>query len=94
MKLLSKQAEELIAVNLEGSKQGTISAEVTLGDMAIDSPDVEVDMETADGNLIAHIRIPNMARFDLLVEKGDIKALKGLMSGSVIKFFIGALMKG
>lgn len=86
MKLLSKENEELAEVTLSGGKDTPLKAEMTIGDISISSPDIETDITKVDDDLQVAIRIPGLVNFKLLVEPGDVKALKGMMSKDVLKF--------
>lgn len=93
MKLLSIEGEELASLCLEGAKKEPLRATIGIGTIRFETTS-EVFMEYKDDVLVGHIRIPGKVKFDLIVEKSDIKALKTVMDGDVIKFMISALMRG
>ena len=90
MKVLSKENEQLVDVALAGGKNEPIKAQVNIGDMVIDAPDVETTMTRAGDCLETAIRIPGMLNFKLLLEPSDIKAMKSLMSKDVLRFMMKA----
>ena len=91
MKLFTSEGEELVDIGLEGGKDQPRRAIIDAGDVHMETTS-EVSMERRGGTLIAHIRVPGKVKFDLAVEKKDVKALKSLASGDVIKFMMGCLM--
>ena len=91
MKLLTVEGEELVDVGLEGGKDQPLKAIIAAGDVRVETTS-EVSMERKDGKLIAHIRVPGKVKFDLALEKKDVKALKGMATGDVIRFMAGCFM--
>ncbi len=86
MKVLSKENEQLVDVALTGGKDVPLKAHVTMGELSFDSPDVQTAMEKVGDNLETSIRVPGLVNFKLLLEPGDVKALKGMMGKDVLKF--------
>jgi len=93
VKLLSKTGEELARVDVQSGKGEPLSAKVTMGDMVIESPEVEMSLEKVGEDLVAHVRIPGMVNFAVAVEPADVGALKGMMSKDVLKFMMGAFFR-
>ena len=92
MKLLSTENEELAIISLQGNKnESSLGAEVNIGEMTFKT-NTEISMERTKEGLIAHIRVPGIVKFSLLVEQQDIKALKGLMNKDVLGFAVKSLM--
>ncbi|MDR3052923.1 MAG: hypothetical protein LBU48_03565 [Coriobacteriales bacterium] len=95
MKVLTVQGEELATIALKGGKGQPLTSTVKVPELGVQvTQQVEISTERCAEGLILHVRIPGTAKLDALLEPADVSALKGLMSGSMIKFFIGALLKG
>lgn len=91
MLLLSKEDEKLAAITLSGGKEQPFCATVQLGQTTLNSPDVDLSIVKGDGGLEARIRVPGVANFKVLLQKEDVKALKGLMNKDALGFFMKAM---
>ena len=92
MRLQSKQGVDLATVTLfEGN--GALSAQVALGESKLTTPEVETSIKKVGSDLVAHIRVPGVANFNLVLEPSDIKALKGMMNKDAIGFMMSAFFK-
>lgn len=91
MLLLSKESEQLASVTLSGGKGEPMSARVQVGEAVISSPDLDVSIGKAEGGLEVRVRVPGAVNFKVLLEKEDVKALKGLMNKEALGFFMKAL---
>jgi len=93
MRLLSVENEELATISFEGGNGKPLKAIIDAGDLHFET-ESQLSMERRGGDLIAHVRVPGMVKFNIALERKDVKALKGLASGDAAKFLVGALLKG
>ncbi|MCL1847254.1 MAG: hypothetical protein FWF91_04735 [Coriobacteriia bacterium] len=94
MKILTTQGEEVASVSMTVAEGGSLSAAIKAGDISIAAPPVEISIEGTPDGLIAHVRIPGIAKTDLLIEPQDVKQMmkipmKGLVSFGAKTIFSG-----
>lgn len=91
MQLLSKDNEPLATVTLTGDKGQPLQAQMQVGDTVITSPGIDVSIGKAQDGLEASMRIPGLVNFKIMLEKDDVKALKGLMNKDALGFLMKAM---
>ena len=93
MKILTTQGEEIASVSMT-VENGSLSAAVNLGDMTIAAPPVELSIEGTSDGLVAHVRIPGMAKMDLLIEPQDVKQMTKIPMKGLVSFGAKAIFSG
>ena len=88
MKLVSKDGEELATLALSAEKGEPVQATVEMLGKTIELPKTEVAFDKIESGLNVHVRIPGMVNFNIQLDKGDVKSMKGLMSGDALKFIM------
>ena|GEM_PF-2830599 len=94
MKILTTQGEEVASIAMAVEEGGCIKTAVSLGDMVLPAPPIEVNIEGTSDGLIAHIRIPGLAKMDLLVEPQDVKQMTKIPMKGLISFGAKAIFSG
>jgi len=92
MRVLAKNGMEIATVALEAKKGEPLVAH-TVVPMAKIALDAKIALERAGDDLVAHVTVPGMVAFDLVVTLDDIAGAKGAMSSDVFKFALKAMMK-
>ena len=91
MKVFTKDGEQLAAIEMKADGN-TIQPKITANGMTFFGPEVQLSTGKHEDGLAIHVIIPGKANMDLVMEKADVKALKGLMSREALGFFMKALM--
>lgn len=90
MKLESKTGTELASMQIDAPSKNALQTKIAIGDIVVNAPETQCNIEKRGDNLVAHIRIPGMVNFNMVVEPADVKAMKSLMSKDVLKFMMKA----
>lgn len=96
MKLLTANNEQLIDVDIQvDSKNGLCDPTMIVRDqIKVEGPQVQINLQKAPtGNgLLVQVGLPDLISFHIMIEKEDIKKLKGLMNKDALGFMVKALM--
>lgn len=91
MKVFTVDGEQLAAIEMK-AQGNTLEPIIKTNGMTINGPAVELSTGKHEDGLLVHVVVPGKAKMDIVMEKADVKALKGLMSRDAIGFFLKALM--
>jgi len=92
VKILTTQGEEIASVSMKVEEGGVINTAVNLGGMTLPAPPIEVNIDNSSDGIIAHIRIPGMAKMDLLIEPQDAKQMMKIPMKGIASFGLKTLM--
>jgi|GEM_PF-6177700 len=91
MKVQGVKGTPIASIDLTGAN-GKINADLVAGGLKIPA---EVTMEKQGDGLVAHLKMPKTGMAaDIVISSDDVKEIMGGMGGDVVKFALGALMKG
>ncbi|MGI6216418.1 MAG: hypothetical protein ACOYIK_02280 [Coriobacteriales bacterium] len=94
MKIQGFKGTPIASIDLTGEK-GNINAVAAMGPMKINA-DVQLERvnDGINNGLVAHIKTKSGAGADIVIDQADVAEIMAGMTGDVVKFALGALMKG
>ena len=96
MRFTTDQGETLATFALNPTdNSGTCRPVATAGDYRVEGPTVNASIQKDEGGegLVISLALPDLLTFGLVIEKDDVKQLKGLMNKDAVTFMIKAFMK-
>ena len=95
MKLLLNGNQEIASLDFDiDQSSGTMTPRIDALGYRIEGPvsKAELVADPDTGGLLLRLALPDITEASILIEKEDVKKLKGLMNKDAIKFMIKAFM--
>ena len=96
MRLVTDQGDVLATFALNPlDASGACRPVTVVGDYQVEGPTVDARIQKGDDGegLVVSLGIPDLITLGIVIEKDDVKQLKGLMNKDAVTFMIKALMK-
>lgn len=94
MRLLLNESQELAKLDFNIDSSGMLNPVIEGLGYRVTGPlsHAELVTDPASGGLLFKLSLPDITDASILIEKEDIKKLKGLMNKDAVKFMLKALM--
>ena len=96
MRFVTDQGETLATFSLstEGEAEGCLPIS-NIGPYQVEGPsmDLSIQKDPQDDGLLINLSLPDLITLGIVIEKEDVKQLKGLMNKDAVSFMIKAFMK-
>ena len=95
MRFVTDQGETLAALSLSAESTGECLPTTTMGPYQVEGPrmDLSIQKDEEGDGLLVKVSLPDLIEMGIVIEKEDVKQLKGLMNKDAIGFMVKAFMK-